>query len=482
MFVRRGGWDDVALLAMHALVSRVPADDPRTRWTVQEYYDAVSGNVPLRYGSLSAFVLVFWDWVTTLDDEVYSLDTLIRLACLAEASSLLVRLLLSGSTRESGLSGRSLYFFIRYAGTAFQLYDLISCLFRWEGIQYCRVHVALLPVGTLVFLYAADLLLAYRALCLWRMKPSLLAISSAIFLLSFIFSMVTLVISISHFIYVPTPEYLTGCWVWSPDYYFLSPLPGLAFEFWLFSLVIWKAISYSRRNGSALGRPGILQLLIRDSLWWFFIISALMVLNAVFFAVGPDAWATFFLPFFRSFVIVFGCRLITHMRKASKEAQGPEMQWQMTTRVRHLTDDDAQTEAESQRIQKALNVAQRIGLPPPLAQDLVGMWYDPVATINHNTAATSAMELSAIQSEPWSPYDDIESQTAGTVVGRLKVDGGERGGFDDKRKRDVKRKASHLTWDDDGTSFEVRCVYTDATTLEEESDLDYTSSPSRRKH
>lgn len=109
----------------------------------------------------------------------------------------------------------------------------------------CQIYYIFLPIGTLVrglqfvahinkltfacyqiFLYAADILLAYRALCLWRMNRTLLAISSALFVASVITSTVLVSLSISQFFVKATPPYLTGCFTTIPDYSFASPIPG----------------------------------------------------------------------------------------------------------------------------------------------------------------------------------------------------------------------------------------------------------------
>ncbi|KAG8893377.1 hypothetical protein FRC01_013626, partial [Tulasnella sp. 417] len=215
------------------------------------------------------------------------------------------------------MSGRPLYYFLRYAGFAYQVYDLVSQFGVWENVPYCKAYYGLLPIGTLAFLYAADVLLAYRALCLWRMNRVLVIFNVVIFFLSVIASAVFAGISISQFNVVPTPRFLTGCWTSIPDYNFVAPVPGLLFEFWIFVLVLVRAFSFSRKEGLKMSKLAVVQMLFKDSMWWFSMITLLLVVNTLFLALAPTNLAMFFIPLFRSFVIVFGCHLVLRMRRAA---------------------------------------------------------------------------------------------------------------------------------------------------------------------
>lgn len=54
---------------------------------------------------------------------------------------------------------------------------------------------------------------------------------------------------------------------------------------------------------------------------------------------------------------------------------------------------------EMTNIRKLLDMAQKIGLPPPLTRDLESMWYDPVATINHGMTTIGTGAVGAIQED-----------------------------------------------------------------------------------
>ncbi|KAG9012265.1 hypothetical protein FRB94_006295 [Tulasnella sp. JGI-2019a] len=87
--------------------------------TVAEYTSDVFQNLVLEYGTLSATVLLLWDWLTSLDDEVEFIWSL-----------------------RSGISGRPLYLFLRYAGTAFEIYNAVAEL----GTQNQELYVNLTRV------------------------------------------------------------------------------------------------------------------------------------------------------------------------------------------------------------------------------------------------------------------------------------------------------------------------------------------------
>lgn len=410
-------------------------EDEVTNMPQSELIQGIVHGWPVRYGCVAAVTMVLWDWAINLSDEVEFVWL-----------------------RSSGMSGRPLYCFLRYVGFAYQVYDLVSQFGEWKNIPYCKAYYALLPIGTLAFLYAADVLLAYRALCLWRMNRVLVIANVVIFLLSVVASAVFAGLSISQFNVVATPKYLTGCWTSIPDYNFVAPVPGLLFEFWIFVLVLFRAFSFSRKEGLKMSRLAVVQMLFKDSMWWFSMITLLLVVNTLFLAIAPGNLSSFFIPLFRSFVIVFGCHLVLRMRRAAagnsrlppaiemstweqqhkhqhQHNHGPAAQrhtrntsssnennTNSRTKFRikcpycrklaklgsrtlglHSKDDDhhgssnsqgrSLSTTEAQRIERTLDIAQKMGLPPALHQDLM-MWYDPLTTLNQNT--TTVLELATV--------------------------------------------------------------------------------------
>ncbi|KIO21284.1 hypothetical protein M407DRAFT_29110, partial [Tulasnella calospora MUT 4182] len=446
------------------IVRRI-VEDEVSHMSKAELLEGIKQGFPVRYGCVAAVTMVLWDWAINLSDEVEFIWL-----------------------RASGMSGRPLYCFLRYVGFAYQVYDLVSQFGVWENVPYCKAYYALLPIGTLVFLYAADVLLAYRALCLWRMNRVLVIFNVVVFLLSVIASAVFAGLSISQFNVVPTPRFLTGCWTSIPDYNFVAPvpgsfvptheqysdqktsradlkplhLPGLLFELWIFVLVLFRAFSFSRKEGLKMSKLAVVQMLFKDSMWWFSMITLLLVVNTLFLAVAPMNLSTFFIPLFRSFIIIFGCHLVLRMRRAAagNSRLPPVIErdtWQQQQQQQHnhhhhqpatqrhtrntsssnenttnsrtkfrikcpycrklaklgsktlglhaSSKDDGNdndttpggsrsiSTTEAQRIERTLDIAQKMGLPPALHQDLM-MWYDPLTTLNQNT--TTVLEMTTV--------------------------------------------------------------------------------------
>ncbi|KAG9038550.1 hypothetical protein FRB95_000771 [Tulasnella sp. JGI-2019a] len=263
----------------------------------------------------------------------------------------------------------------------------------------------MLPIGSLMLLYTADILLSYRALCLWRMNQKLIIINCTIFAVCSISSTMLVGFAIAHFTVYPTLQYATGCYSSGRTYYFLAPLPGLLFEIWIFVLVMVRAFKFSRgKRGKASGREAanVLQLLTQDAMWWFIFISFLLILNAVFLALMPYGSSGFFLPFARVFIIIMGCRLTVRMRKAchQNESSAVTLSWQAVDKdpvYRDTFNSSAAPmarEAEALRVDRVLILARRVGLPPALPNDLDAFWDDPIRTINH---AGDGLELASLQ-------------------------------------------------------------------------------------
>ncbi|KAG9015521.1 hypothetical protein FRB94_000126 [Tulasnella sp. JGI-2019a] len=285
----------------------------------------------------------------------------------------------------------------------------------------CRVYFDLLPLGTLAFLYAADILLAYRVLCIYRMNRALVITNCCIFVLCATTSIILAILTLSSLPLRPSSLYLTGCWSKDPSVgSFFVPLPGLLFEAWIFGLVLVKVITYSRKRGWKWVREGgVFGLLIRDSMGWFFVISIMIVLDIVLLATLDYQISSVGLSFFRSAVIIFGSGLIINMRKAARQAEDGEVVWQVQSAENTVAwqsypeTPTLMMQSEERRIGWALSIAQRVGLPPPLAQDFVTMWYQPVATLNHGTAART-IELDVVHEES-SRGTDVDVQRPGIL-------------------------------------------------------------------
>ncbi|KAG8873235.1 hypothetical protein FRB97_006913 [Tulasnella sp. 331] len=338
---------------------------------------------------LSSITILAWDWLTSLDEEIAYIWTI-----------------------KSSMGGKYLYLFFRYAGTLFEVYN------AWQELG---------DHNDRVLLFTADALLSYRALCLWRMKRKLLIVNAVLFITAVVTSGILLGFAVSHFTIIPTIAFSTGCAASTPIFTALAPIPGmfrppfnyiaqkgqcLIFEIWIFAMVITRVAMFSksqRFKNSSTQTVDILQLLVHDAMWWFTFISFLLILNAVFFAVGPEGATGFFLPYVLTFsnahcvafIVVMGCRLIVRMRKAHLHNQsGGLLRSQSGNGVEAGGNNNFDQEdrsigsrtQEANHVGRILHIARRVGLPPALPTDLDAFWDDPIRTINH---AVTSDELAA---------------------------------------------------------------------------------------
>lgn len=119
-------------------------------------------------------------------------------------------------------------------------------------------------------LYAVDILLAYRALCLYRMNRTLVILNIVFFLMCSATTATLLSMAYKEqFGVIPTPAYLTGCWSELGNLISASAIPGLIFELWLFCMVAYRVFAYTRK-AEHWNRHGIVRLLVQDSMGWFF--------------------------------------------------------------------------------------------------------------------------------------------------------------------------------------------------------------------
>lgn len=316
-------------------------------------YLSVAENTDVtRFCTLAAAVTLFWDWITHLDDEV---DYIWK--------------------RDWRMAGKPLYLIIRYGGFAFQLFDLVQMLGSW-GKKFCALYYILIPIATPAFLFAVDIVLAYRSLCLYRLNRRLVTINVTFFCVAVANTAAIVGYSFSNFGVVATPRFITGCWATMPSTIYMTTVPPLIFELWLFSLVVYKLIIYTREVGR-LSKESILQLLVKDSMNWFFIIAAMILWNGLNLALAPEGLRGVALPLFRTFIVVGGCRLLIHMRQ--QMYKGTRYNDTVATALEfgsHRTGQSHDSYSSDLRHkQRVLRVAQQIGLPPASTR-LVSMWPD----------------------------------------------------------------------------------------------------------
>ncbi|KAG8977637.1 hypothetical protein FRC05_000893 [Tulasnella sp. 425] len=174
------------------------------------------------------------------------------------------------------------------------------------------------PIGTAILLSVLDLLLGYRVLCLYRMRRSLVIFNVVFYLICLVLFAVIVGLGYRGFDGIDTPRGMTGCFCTIGSWLvFMSCVPGLLFQIWIFGLALYRVAAYSKSTRRSL--PEVLRLLLKDSISWFFIIAVMIVWNAVSLVASPTGSHTIAIAPFHAAIIVCGCRIIIRMRKAAAE-------------------------------------------------------------------------------------------------------------------------------------------------------------------
>lgn len=103
------------------------------------------------------------------------------------------------------------------------------------------------------------------------MNRPLLIVTFTLFFLSLLCTVGTLVMAYKNSVgAVPTPPYLTGCWSNLGNWIGMTAVPGLLFEVWLFAMVVYRMVTYSKKVGRW-KQGSVIAMMIMDSVGWFFL-------------------------------------------------------------------------------------------------------------------------------------------------------------------------------------------------------------------
>ncbi|KAG8884258.1 hypothetical protein FRB97_004763 [Tulasnella sp. 331] len=389
----------------------------------EQYVQLVWRTMINRYVCLASTVIVVWDWITNLDDEVAYI----------------------WRPRKSAMTGKPLYLFLRYCGMGYQAYDLATNFGAWStSLFLCGILLLHTIRDCRFYTRLTSFLLTGIALCLYRMNRKLLIFTAAFFCTCCLCTIVLLIMAYEkQFGVIATPAYLTGCWSLLGSLISICAIPGLVFELWLFLMVMYRAITYSNRVGKW-KRHSVISMLVADSIGWFVMfvivklrpnhfITFMLVVNAVGYEVLPTGLRIVALPTLRGLIIICGCHLILRMRQACCEEDDasipstghhitrseklnnsatdvPPSPGLSTTLHGHASGSEPRTPRklgsfrgtrrqarekattslnvilETTKLGRMLDLAQKFGMPPPLRQDLESMWDDPVKTLNVGAA------------------------------------------------------------------------------------------------
>lgn len=144
--------------------------------------------------------------------------------------------------------------FLRFSSLVVSVSDRIKTIvylkFRFD--QSCALYYILIPIATPVswdgpsilcaeiltriysdiqaFLFAVDIVLAYRSLCLYRLNRRLVTINVTFFCVAVASTAAIVGYSFSKFGVVATPRFITGCWATMPSTIYMTTVPRAYYE------------------------------------------------------------------------------------------------------------------------------------------------------------------------------------------------------------------------------------------------------------
>ncbi|KAI0065057.1 hypothetical protein BV25DRAFT_127093 [Artomyces pyxidatus] len=280
---------------------------------IRAVLDAIVDVQKSRYAGVSSSVIILYDHVLTLDQEVQFI------------------------WKEPWSMGKVLFLASRYYGVFAAIFNDYAILSSWRGSEHLCVLQLALFLGFLTSLLSQNscdfwiswqgwtavfiggtlaqviLLLRVRALYDNRYVTVSLLVGLVMTMGTCGTIMGTSLHEKSTFLIIAEPD--TFCVLDNiPPYLPAFFIPSLVFESWLGALAIYKWI---KEVGVTLASPRIapalLQVLVRDSVTYFIVMSSLYILNGLIWLKTPallDLPATFLL----AFSCVMGNRLILNLR------------------------------------------------------------------------------------------------------------------------------------------------------------------------
>ncbi|KAK7060956.1 hypothetical protein VNI00_000691 [Paramarasmius palmivorus] len=177
--------------------------------------------------------------------------------------------------------------------------------FIWEG-----------SAGS-IMLYIVELILQLRIYAMYNKNKILTIFNAIIYVIEIVVMLAVYNIGIKQGTTFATPPGLTGCYGITTKYLFSIWIPGLAFEFWLVVLAMGKAISRARRGTTLNGKKvDLLSILVRDSIVYFILVAAGLLVNTILWLAGPDGLAPAAVSLSHAAMFVGGSRLSLNVREA----------------------------------------------------------------------------------------------------------------------------------------------------------------------
>ncbi|EIM82344.1 uncharacterized protein STEHIDRAFT_171293 [Stereum hirsutum FP-91666 SS1] len=258
----------------------------------------IASLVPLRT-VLPALTWILHDYFVTLEDEIRYIWS------------------------QQRCFSKFMYLWIRYYSIVLLIFDATQIhLFSRPGITGPTVCVAMdsiIRIVGAISLWSVEIIMQLRVYAIYKCSKRIVVFNFVLFLGSVAGFMYVLVYNaerrravIAQAVTLPLP----GCPSIHSGIEWAQWVPATAYEGVLFSFALWKTVKSTAGRVRNKARVSIYELLLRDNLFYFFAIAAILVFNNLM-VVGLTHIPWFSYGPFHAAVEILTCRMLVNLRRAS---------------------------------------------------------------------------------------------------------------------------------------------------------------------
>jgi len=210
-----------------------------------------------------------------------------------------------------------LFVLTRYGGIAVTLERVITTL--WSGISQkgCLISANFTTAASFYIPVLVQIILQMRIYLMYHKNRRLLVINGILFILNIVCPGIVASFYLSRNQFIEPPAYILGsCYFISAPQMTAVWAAPLAYELYLCTLAVVKAVRNSHTQARIVGRMPLITLLVRDSVVYFFLIASGIVVNIFIWALTPVTPGQSSISIIHAAGSVGGTRLILSMRQS----------------------------------------------------------------------------------------------------------------------------------------------------------------------
>ncbi|KDQ58849.1 hypothetical protein JAAARDRAFT_646134 [Jaapia argillacea MUCL 33604] len=217
-----------------------------------------------------------------------------------------------------GIIAKTFFFLIRYCGDCIIITILIPFLTKATSDSVSHSRFLLQTWGTVIPVWIVQVIMQFRVYALYNRAKWVLALTFTCFVTQLAMVIVFLASYRDVQLIVIKLDPWTACVPtrMSPDA--VGPwISAMAFEGILFFLVLYKTVIHLLRLNHPLTRNSVTEVLLRDNIFYFFVVFSIYCLTVLAWYTFPIIWIEIFSNLNVAATCVLGSRLILNIREAS---------------------------------------------------------------------------------------------------------------------------------------------------------------------